>query len=102
MKLNTLLVLLTLWVPVAWCSNGPAAARVNGEEISRLRLERYVAEYLEDQGRAVGSLRSRHILIKVAPGADAFTVETTRLRLTGMRTLAQLRSGNRIERIDDE
>lgn len=57
MKPITLLVLLTLWVPVGWCSNGPAAARVNGEEISRLRLERYFAEYLEDQGRAVGSFR---------------------------------------------
>ncbi|WP_413705176.1 peptidylprolyl isomerase [Pseudomonas sp. Pseusp16] len=56
MKLNTLLVLLTLWGPVAWCSNGPAAARVNGEEISRLRLERYFAEYLEDQGRVEGSI----------------------------------------------
>jgi peptidyl-prolyl cis-trans isomerase C len=58
MKLNTLLVLLTLWVPVAWCSSGPAAARVNGEEISQLRLERYFAEYLEDQGRAVGNIRN--------------------------------------------
>lgn len=58
MKLNALLVLLTLWVPVAWCSNGPAAARVNGEEISQLRLERYFAEYLEDQGRAVGNIRN--------------------------------------------
>jgi len=45
---------------------------------------------------------SRHILIKVAPGADASTVETARLRLTGMKALAQLRSRNRIERIDDE
>ncbi|MFY0728796.1 peptidylprolyl isomerase [Pseudomonas sp. NFX15] len=58
MRLDTLLVLLTLWVPMAWCSNGPAAARVNGEEISQLRLERYFAEYLEDQGRAVGSIRN--------------------------------------------
>lgn len=58
MRLDTLLVLLTLWVPVAWCSNDPAAARVNGEEISQLRLERYFAEYLEDQGRAVGSIRN--------------------------------------------
>ena len=58
MKLDTLLVLLTLWAPVAWCSNGPAAARVNGEEISQLRLERYFAEYLEDQGRAVGNIRN--------------------------------------------
>jgi peptidyl-prolyl cis-trans isomerase C len=47
-----------LWVPVAFCSNGPAAARVNGEEISEFRLERYFAEYLEDQGRALGSIRN--------------------------------------------
>lgn len=39
---------------------------------------------------------ARHTLIKVAPGADASTVENAQLRLTGMR----LR--NRIERIDDE
>jgi peptidyl-prolyl cis-trans isomerase C len=58
MKLNTLLILLTMWVPMAFCSNGPAAARVNGEEISEFRLERYFAEYLEDQGRAVASIRN--------------------------------------------
>ncbi|BCX67322.1 MULTISPECIES: peptidylprolyl isomerase [Pseudomonas] len=58
MKLNTVLILLTLWVPAAFCSNGQVAARVNGEEISQLRLERYFAEYLEDQGRAVASIRS--------------------------------------------
>ncbi len=58
MKLKTLLILLTMWAPVAFCSNGPAAARVNGEEISEFRLERYFAEYLEDQGRAVGSIRN--------------------------------------------
>jgi peptidyl-prolyl cis-trans isomerase C len=58
MKLNTLLVLWALWVPVAYCSNGPAVARVNGEEISQLRLERYFAEYLEDQGRSLGNIRN--------------------------------------------
>jgi peptidyl-prolyl cis-trans isomerase C len=58
MKLKALLILLTLWVPAAFCSNGPAVARVNGEEISQLRLERYFAEYLEDQGRALGSIRN--------------------------------------------
>ncbi|MHC8326205.1 peptidylprolyl isomerase [Pseudomonas sp. LB1P83] len=58
MKLKTLLILLTLWGPVALASNGPAAARVNGEVISEFRLERYFAEYLEDQGRAVGSIRN--------------------------------------------
>ncbi len=46
MKLSTVLILLTLWAPVAFCSNGPAAARVNGEEISEFRLERYFAEFL--------------------------------------------------------
>lgn len=58
MKFNTPLILLTMWVPMAFCSNGPAAARVNGEEISEFRLERYFAEYLEDQGRAVGNIRN--------------------------------------------
>ncbi|MHC8367453.1 peptidylprolyl isomerase [Pseudomonas sp. ZT5P21] len=58
MKLKTLLILLILWMPVAFGSNGPVAARVNGEEISELRLERYFAEYLEDQGRALGSIRN--------------------------------------------
>ncbi|VVO96360.1 peptidylprolyl isomerase [Pseudomonas fluorescens] len=58
MKLNIALMLLTLWVPVAFSNNGPAAARVNGEEISEFRLERYFAEFLEDQGRAVGNIRN--------------------------------------------
>ena len=58
MKLKTLLILISMWVPVAFASNGPAAARVNGEEISEFRLERYFAEYLEDQGRALGSIRN--------------------------------------------
>lgn len=58
MKYYMLLILFALWVPAAFCSNGPAVARVNGEEISQLRLERYFAEYLEDQGRAVASIRN--------------------------------------------
>lgn len=58
MKLNTLLILLTMWGPVAFCSNGPVAARVNGEDITEFRLERYFAEFLEDQGRAVGNIRN--------------------------------------------
>lgn len=37
---------------------GPAAVRVNGVTISERRLERYFAEYLEDQGRALTSIRS--------------------------------------------
>ncbi|RON53911.1 peptidylprolyl isomerase [Pseudomonas frederiksbergensis] len=56
--MKRLLLLLMLWVPVAFSTNGPVAARVNGEEISEFRLERYFAEYLEDQGRAVASIRN--------------------------------------------
>lgn len=58
MKITTLLMVLTLWLPGAFASNGPAVARVNDEEISALRFERYFAEYLEDQGRALGSIRN--------------------------------------------
>lgn len=58
MQLNTWLLLLTLSVPVSYASTGPIAARVNGEEISEFRLERYFAEFLEDQGRALGSIRN--------------------------------------------
>jgi peptidyl-prolyl cis-trans isomerase C len=56
--MKTLLLLLILWVPVAFGTSGPVAARVNGEAISEFRLERYFAEYLEDQGRAVASIRN--------------------------------------------
>ncbi|MGE8145823.1 peptidylprolyl isomerase [Pseudomonas frederiksbergensis] len=56
--MKTLLLLLMLWVPVAFSNNEPAAARVNGAEISEFRLERYFAEFLEDQGRAVASIRN--------------------------------------------
>lgn len=58
MKLATLIWLLTCWFPLAWANNEPAVARVNGEEISGFRFERFFAEYLEDQGRAVASIRS--------------------------------------------
>ena len=58
MKLTTLIMLLTCWLPLAWANNEPAVARVNGEEISGFRFERFFAEYLEDQGRAVASIRS--------------------------------------------
>ena len=44
MKLKMLLLVLTCWLPMAFASNGPAAARVNGEEISEFRLERFFAE----------------------------------------------------------
>lgn len=58
MKRITLILLLTCWLPLAWANNEPAVARVNGEEISGFRFERFFAEYLEDQGRAVASIRS--------------------------------------------
>jgi peptidyl-prolyl cis-trans isomerase C len=58
MKCTTLILLLTCWLPLAWANNEPAVARVNGEEISGFRFERFFAEYLEDQGRAVTSIRS--------------------------------------------
>ncbi|KII36757.1 SurA N-terminal domain-containing protein [Pseudomonas fluorescens] len=58
MKRTTLILLLTCWLPLAWANNEPAVARVNGEEISGFRFERFFAEYLEDQGRAVASIRS--------------------------------------------
>ncbi|MHC8406935.1 peptidylprolyl isomerase [Pseudomonas sp. TMB3-21] len=58
MKITSVLILLALWLPVAFANNGPVAARVNGEEISEMRLERYFAEFLEDQGRAVGNIRN--------------------------------------------
>ncbi|QUE92228.1 SurA N-terminal domain-containing protein [Pseudomonas sp. SCA2728.1_7] len=58
MKRTTLILLLTCWLPQAWANNEPAVARVNGDEISGFRFERFFAEYLEDQGRAVTSIRS--------------------------------------------
>ena len=58
MTSKLLLMVLTLWLPAALASNGPAVAKVNDQEISALRFERYFAEYLEDQGRALGSIRN--------------------------------------------
>lgn len=58
MKLTRLLMLLTCWLPAVWANTEPAVARVNGEEISGYRFERFFAEYLEDQGRAVASIRN--------------------------------------------
>ncbi|MCU0074953.1 peptidylprolyl isomerase [Pseudomonas koreensis] len=58
MKLKTLCWLVACWLPVTMANNEPVAARVNGEAISGFRLERYFAEYLEDQGRAVASIRN--------------------------------------------
>lgn len=57
-----LFVLILLAVAQAFLlkaeEGGPAAVRVNGVAISERRLERYFAEYLEDQGRALTSIRS--------------------------------------------
>ncbi len=58
MKISSVMILLAMWLPAAFASTGPVAARVNGEEISEMRLERYFAEFLEDQGRAVGNIRN--------------------------------------------
>jgi len=58
MKLRMLCWLLACGVSLASANNEPVAARVNGEAISEFRLERYFAEYLEDQGRAVASIRN--------------------------------------------
>ncbi|WP_442107348.1 SurA N-terminal domain-containing protein [Pseudomonas sp. NUPR-001] len=56
MKLLTLLLcLLALHVQA---QDGPAAAQVNGVAISQLRLERYFADYLQAQGRALTSIRN--------------------------------------------
>lgn len=58
MKLKNLWWLLAWWLPMAFANTEPVAARVNGEVISELRLERFFVEYLEDRGRAVASIRS--------------------------------------------
>jgi peptidyl-prolyl cis-trans isomerase C len=58
MKLKSVLWLLACWLPIAFANTEPVAARVNGEVISEFRLERFFAEYLEDRGRAVASIRS--------------------------------------------
>lgn len=53
------IVLLCLLLGFAPLSQADVAvARVNGVEISSMRLERYFAEYLQDQGRPVASIRS--------------------------------------------
>ncbi|MFJ4455813.1 SurA N-terminal domain-containing protein [Pseudomonas sp. NPDC089392] len=53
------IVLLCLLLVVARASWADVpAARVNGEEIGLMRLERYFSEYLDAQGRAVTSIRN--------------------------------------------
>lgn len=56
MKLICLLLCL-LALPLQ-AQEGPPAALVNGVAISQLRLERYFAEFLEDRGRALTSIRN--------------------------------------------
>jgi len=51
-----LLCLLLVAAKVSWAD--VPAARVNGVDIDLLRLERYFAEYLQAQGRAVASIRN--------------------------------------------
>lgn len=51
------LMLCMLALPL-YAQEEPLAARVNGVAITQLRLERYFAEYLEDQGRALTSIRN--------------------------------------------
>ncbi|MDE1164584.1 MAG: SurA N-terminal domain-containing protein [Pseudomonas sp.] len=59
MKLKPLLLLtLSPLFMQALADDGRVAARVNGQAISEFRLERYFTEYLEEQGRAVASIRS--------------------------------------------
>lgn len=63
MKVSCLLITLLIVVAEVQANtdnddNGPAAARVNGQAISEFRLERYFTEYLQAQGRAVGSIRN--------------------------------------------
>ncbi|HWD30624.1 MAG TPA: SurA N-terminal domain-containing protein [Pseudomonas sp.] len=56
MKLLSLLLCLVALQLHA--QEGPAAAQVNGVAISQLRLERYFADYLQSQGRALTSIRN--------------------------------------------
>lgn len=56
--MRILILGLMLLVAKAGCANEVVAARVNGVEIGVLRLERYFSEYLDAQGRALGSIRN--------------------------------------------
>lgn len=53
---SVLLCLLLVMARVSWAD--VPAARVNGVEIELMRLERYFAEYLNAQGRALTSIRN--------------------------------------------
>ncbi|MCT8163315.1 MULTISPECIES: SurA N-terminal domain-containing protein [unclassified Pseudomonas] len=56
--MRSLMMCLLLLVSAAGCAEEVAVARVNGVEIGLLRLERYFSEYLDAQGRALGSIRN--------------------------------------------
>lgn len=56
--MRSLMMYLLLLVSAAGCAEEVAVARVNGVEIGLLRLERYFSEYLDAQGRALGSIRN--------------------------------------------
>lgn len=56
--MKLLAVLLCLVVLQLQAQEGPPAAQVNGVPISQMRLERYFADYLQAQGRALTSIRN--------------------------------------------
>jgi peptidyl-prolyl cis-trans isomerase C len=58
--MRTLIACLLSLLALASHADTPAA-RVNGVEIGVLRLERYFSEYLQAQGRAVGSIRNPNL-----------------------------------------
>lgn len=57
--MRVLMLLGLLYASVAvWADDSPPVARVNEVPISQFRLERYFADYLQAQGRALTSIRS--------------------------------------------
>ena len=59
MKLNTLLVLWALWVPAAYCSNGPAVARVNGAQLKAVFLHLIHALLITESASKIANSLSR-------------------------------------------
>ncbi|MGH8381923.1 SurA N-terminal domain-containing protein [Pseudomonas sp.] len=56
--MKLLSVLLCLVALQLQAQDGPPAAQVNGVPISQMRLDRYFADYLQAQGRALTSIRN--------------------------------------------
>ncbi|MEG0858721.1 MAG: SurA N-terminal domain-containing protein [Pseudomonas sp.] len=56
--MKLLALLLCLVALQLQAQEGPPAAQVNGVPISQLRLERYFADYLQAEGRALTSIRN--------------------------------------------